>query len=45
MVAIYSASAASGMDKGLQWLSRLNVIGAFVLLAAMLILELQQRSY
>ena len=38
VVAIYSASAASGMDKGLQWLSRLNVIGAFVLLAAMLIL-------
>lgn len=38
VVAIYSASAASGMDKGLQWLSRLNVIATFVLLIAMLLL-------
>ncbi|UTV29084.1 BCCT family transporter [Photobacterium atrarenae] len=38
VVAIYSISAFTGMDKGLQWLSRLNVIGAFALLLAMLIL-------
>ncbi|MFT5879771.1 MAG: glycine betaine transporter [Moritella sp.] len=38
VVTIYSLSAASGMDKGLQWLSRLNVIGAFVLLVAILVL-------
>ncbi|EAS64732.1 BCCT family transporter [Photobacterium angustum] len=38
VVSIYSISAASGMDKGLQWLSRLNVIGAFGLLLAMLFL-------
>lgn len=38
VVAVYSLSAASGMDKGLQWLSRLNVVGAFGLLLAMLLL-------
>ncbi|MDX2320171.1 MAG: BCCT family transporter [Moritella sp.] len=38
VVAISAISAASGMDKGLQWLSRLNVIGAFALLLAILIL-------
>ncbi|OEE78679.1 BCCT family transporter [Vibrio genomosp. F6] len=38
VVAVCAASAASGMDKGLQWLSRLNVIGAFALLLAILIL-------
>ncbi len=38
VVAVYSISAASGMDKGLQWLSRINVIGAFGLLLAMLFL-------
>ncbi|MGF1759772.1 BCCT family transporter [Photobacterium sagamiensis] len=38
VVAAYSLSAASGMDKGLQWLSRANVIGAFGLLLVMLIL-------
>lgn len=38
VVLICALSAASGMDKGLQWLSRLNVIGAFALLLAILIL-------
>ena len=38
VVSICAISAASGMDKGLQWLSRLNVIGAFALLVAILIL-------
>ena len=37
VVAVYSISAFTGMDKGLQWLSRLNVIGAFSLLLAMLV--------
>ncbi|KLV09434.1 BCCT transporter [Photobacterium ganghwense] len=36
VVAIYSISAFTGMDKGLQWLSRFNVVGAFALLALML---------
>lgn len=38
IVAIYSISAFSGMDKGLQWLSRMNVIGAVTLLVAILVL-------
>ncbi|OAN11293.1 BCCT transporter [Photobacterium jeanii] len=38
VVGIYSISAFTGMDKGLQWLSRMNVIGAVVLLLAILIL-------
>lgn len=38
VVAIYSLSAFTGMDKGLQWLSRLNVIGAGILLLVVLIL-------
>ncbi|OCH19843.1 BCCT family transporter [Aliivibrio sp. 1S128] len=38
IVAIYSVSAFSGMDKGLQWLSRMNVIGAVTLLIAILVL-------
>ncbi|MDD1792142.1 BCCT family transporter [Enterovibrio sp. ZSDZ42] len=38
VVAAYSISAFSGMDKGLQWLSKLNVIGAVLLLLAVLIL-------
>ena len=37
VVAVYSISAFTGMDKGLQWLSRLNVIGAFTLLLLMLV--------
>ena len=37
VVTIYSLSAVSGMDKGLQWLSRANVIGALVLLLVFLI--------
>lgn len=37
VVAVYSVSAFTGMDKGLQWLSRLNVVGAFALLMAMLV--------
>ncbi|WP_064604591.1 BCCT family transporter [Photobacterium sp. J15] len=37
VVAAYAMSAFSGMDKGLQWLSRVNVIGAFALLMAMLV--------
>lgn len=38
VVAIYSISAFTGMDKGLQWLSRMNVIGAAVLLGAVIVL-------
>lgn len=38
IVSIYSVSALSGMDKGLQWLSRMNVIGAVALLVAILVL-------
>ncbi|MGF1724967.1 BCCT family transporter [Photobacterium nomapromontoriensis] len=38
VVAIYSLSAFTGMDKGLQWLSRFNIIGAFGLLLVMLLL-------
>lgn len=38
VVAIYSISAFTGMDKGLQWLSQANVIGALLLLAAILVL-------
>ncbi|MGF1692083.1 BCCT family transporter [Photobacterium kagoshimensis] len=38
VVAIYSVSAFTGMDKGLQWLSRMNVIGACTLLLAILVL-------
>lgn len=38
VVSVCAISAASGMDKGLQWLSRMNVIGAFALLLAILIL-------
>ncbi|WP_299018573.1 BCCT family transporter [uncultured Photobacterium sp.] len=37
VVAVYSVSAFTGMDKGLQWLSRMNVAGAFALLMAMLL--------
>ncbi|MCW8327938.1 BCCT family transporter [Photobacterium sp. SDRW27] len=37
VVAVYSVSAFTGMDKGLQWLSRLNVVGAFALLVVMLV--------
>lgn len=37
VVTIYSLSAATGMDKGLQWLSRFNVIVAVFLLAVMLV--------
>lgn len=37
VVAVYSVSAFTGMDKGLQWLSRLNVVGAFALLLVMLV--------
>ncbi|PSW10755.1 BCCT transporter [Photobacterium sanctipauli] len=37
VVAIYSISAFTGMDKGLQWLSRFNVVGAFALLMIMLV--------
>ncbi|NAX46395.1 BCCT family transporter [Photobacterium halotolerans] len=38
VVTIYSLSAATGMDKGLQWLSRFNVIVAVLLLLVMLLL-------
>ncbi|QUJ68786.1 BCCT family transporter [Photobacterium sp. GJ3] len=38
VVTIYSLSAATGMDKGLQWLSRFNVIVAVCLLVVMLLL-------
>lgn len=38
VVIICAASAASGMNKGLQWLSRLNIIGAFTLLVGILVL-------
>ncbi|MCC4799439.1 BCCT family transporter [Enterovibrio norvegicus] len=38
VVAVYSISAFSGLDKGLQWLSKMNVIGAFALLVAVLFL-------
>ncbi|WP_394209598.1 BCCT family transporter [Enterovibrio calviensis] len=38
VVAVYSISAFTGMDKGLQWLSKMNVIGAVALLVAVLIL-------
>ncbi|MGF1687858.1 BCCT family transporter [Photobacterium japonica] len=37
VVAIYSLSAFTGMDKGLQWLSRFNIIGAFALLMVLLV--------
>ncbi|PSW13252.1 BCCT transporter [Photobacterium rosenbergii] len=37
VVAIYSLSAFTGMDKGLQWLSRFNIVGAFALLMVMLV--------
>ncbi|MGF1702495.1 BCCT family transporter [Photobacterium makurazakiensis] len=37
VVAIYSISAFTGMDKGLQWLSRFNVVGAAALLMIMLV--------
>ncbi|RXJ73652.1 BCCT transporter [Veronia nyctiphanis] len=38
VVAVYSLSAASGVDKGLQWLSKFNVIGASLLMLAVLFL-------
>lgn len=38
VVAIYSVSAVSGVDKGLQWLSKFNVIGALLLMLTVLIL-------
>ncbi|AMG29175.1 BCCT transporter [Grimontia hollisae] len=38
VVAIYSLSAFTGMDKGLQWLSKLNVLGALALLVVVLVL-------
>lgn len=38
VVAIYSLSAFTGMDKGLQWLSKLNVLGALALLLFVLVL-------
>ena len=37
LVGIYTISAITGLARGIQWLSRLNVILAFVLLAFMLI--------
>ncbi|MBV7298326.1 BCCT family transporter [Enterovibrio paralichthyis] len=38
VVAIYSLSAFTGMDKGLQWLSKINVLGALGLLMFVLLL-------
>ncbi|CZF86565.1 BCCT family transporter [Grimontia marina] len=38
VVVIYSLSAFTGMDKGLQWLSKINVIGALALLLFVLTL-------
>lgn len=38
IVFVYSMSAFSGMDKGLQWLSKVNVLGAIALLVCVLAL-------
>ncbi len=38
VVLIYSLSAFTGMDKGLQWLSQMNVIGALALVVAIVVL-------
>lgn len=37
LAAIYTVSAMTGLDKGIQWLSKANIVLAFILLAFMLV--------